>query len=71
MIRNISKRRELAEMIYERYVDLTPEDKEELEDEIGGAFIGYEKALNEIRDLIESGDDTFSIMCFIKTQISD
>lgn len=57
-------------MIYARYEDLTPEDKEELDDEIGGAFVGYEIALNEIRDLIESGDDTFSIMCFIKTQIS-
>lgn len=58
MIRDLNKRKEIAQMVYNRYGNiLTEKDKEDLDNEVGAAFDAYEMALNEITDLI-SNDKT-------------
>ena len=69
MIRDLNKRKELAQMVYNRYGDqfgvLTKEDKKDLEMEIGAAFEGYEMALKEVAKLITDGKTAEDIMQFI------
>ncbi len=70
MIRNLNKRKELAQMVYNGYgenlgIQLTNEDKKELENEVGAAFKGYELALKEVAKLITDGKSTKNIMQFI------
>jgi len=66
MIRNIKKRQELAQMVYNRYGNiLTNEDKKSLENEIGAAFEAYQTALDEIADLITNGQTTENIARYI------
>ena len=69
MIRNLNKRKELAQMVYNRYGDqfdsLTKEDKKDLEMEIGAAFEGYEMALKEVAKMISEGKNTADIMQFV------
>ena len=70
MIRNLNKRKELAQMVYNGYgenlgIQLTNEDKKELENEVGAAFKGYELALKEVAKLITDGKSTENIMQFI------
>ena len=70
MIKNLNKRKELAQMVYNRYGDqfgsLTKEDKKDLEMEVGAAFDGYEMALKEVAKMITEGKNTTDIMQFIK-----
>ncbi len=69
MIKNLNKRKELAQMVYNRYGDqfgnLTKEDKKDLEMEIGAAFEGYEMALKEVAKMIAESKNITDIMQFI------
>ena len=70
MIRNLNKRKELAQMVYNGYgenlgIQLTNEDKKELENEVGAAFKGYELALKEVTQLITDGKTKEDIIKFI------
>ena len=69
IIKNLNKRKELAQMVYNRYGDqfgnLTKEDKKDLEMEIGAAFDAYELALKEVAKLITDGKTAEDIMQFI------
>lgn len=69
MIRNLNKRKELAQMVYNRYGDqfgcLTKEDKKDIEMEIGAAFEGYEMALKEVAKMIAEGKNTADIIKFV------
>ena len=72
MIKNLIKRQELAQMVYNRYGDnqegcnLTKDEKKELEHHVGVAFDGYEMALKEVAKMITEGKNTTDIMQFIK-----
>ena len=70
MIKNLNKRKELAQMVYNRYgnhlgIQLTYEDKKELGNEVGAAFDAYELALKEVTKLIADGKTTKDILQFI------
>ena len=71
MIKNLIKRQELAQMVYNRYGDnqegcnLTKDEKKELEHHVGVAFDAYELALKEIATLIADDKTTEDIMQFI------
>lgn len=69
MIKNINKRKELAEMTYGNYAGvLSAEEKNELENEVGACFNGYEKAMDEVMDIIQSGGGLEDIRKHIQTQ---
>ena len=71
MIKNLIKRQELAQMVYNRYGDnqegcnLTKVEKKELEHHVGVAFDAYELAPKEITTLITDGKTAEDIMQFI------
>lgn len=69
MIRNLNKRKELAQKVYDRYGDtlnpLKKEEKEEHDLEVGAAFDAYELALKEVAKLITDGKTAEDIMQFI------
>ena len=70
MIRNLNKRKELAQMVYNSFgerlgIQLTDEDKKELRNVVGAAFNAYELALKEVAKLITDGKSTENIMQFI------
>ena len=57
-------------MVYNGYgenlgIQLTNEDKKELENEVGAAFKGYELALKEVTQLITDGKTKEDIIKFI------
>lgn len=58
-IRNIAKRRQLAEMVYSSHTakayELTREEKDELGNEVGAAFKGYVQAIEDIACLFMQG----------------
>ena len=72
MIINIDKRKKLAQMVYNGYgehlgIQLTCEDKKELENKVGAAFNGYELAMKDIEKLIDENKTLQEIKQFIKT----
>lgn len=67
-LRNIEKRRELQQIIFNSYTTLADEEKENLDHEVGAAFRGYETALRDITQLLVNGDegkwgDETTILC--------
>ena len=52
-IRIKEKRKELAEMVYNNYGGLTEEEKPDYDHEVGAAFQGYVKALQDIEKVID------------------
>jgi len=69
-IRNIAKRKELAEEIYKKYNALTKQERDELNHEVGAALDGYETAMHDIIRLIADGGTLESIMEFITLQLN-
>lgn len=69
-IRNIKKRRELAQMVYDQYYggesNLTQLEKEARESEVYAAFQGYTAALTDIVQIIVDGKEHDKIMGDIK-----
>jgi len=55
-LRNIDKRRELQQDVYNNYGTLTEEERRELNHEVGAAFRGYETAMRDIIQLLVNGD---------------
>lgn len=56
ILRNIDKRRELQQDVYNNYGTLTEEERRELDHEVGAAFRGYETAMRDIIQLLVNGD---------------
>ena len=69
-LKNIEKRRLLAQSVYDRYTPLTEEERKELDHEVGASFRGYETALQDIIQLIVDGKDIEEIKAFIVEQIN-
>ena len=69
-IRNIAKRKELAEGIYKKYDALTKQERDELNHEVGAALDGYETAMHDIVRLITDGGTLETIMEFITLQMN-
>ena len=55
-LRNINKRRELQEDVYNNYTNLTEDERRELNNEVGAAYRGYETAMRDIIQLLVNGD---------------
>lgn len=69
-LKNIEKRRQLAQSVYDNYSPLTEEERKELDHEVGASFRGYETALQDITQLIVDGKDIEEIKAFIVEQIN-
>ena len=69
-LKNINKRKELAQQIYDNYSPMTEEERKELDHEVGASFRGYETALQDITQLIVDGKDIEEIKTFIVEQIN-
>lgn len=73
-IRNIAKRRQLAEMVYSSHTakayELTREEKDELGNEVGAAFKGYVQAIEDIACLFMQGKPIGDIKDFICEQLN-
>lgn len=70
MIRNIEKRKELLQMVYVQYRQLTEEEKKEHDMEVGAAYDGYELALKDIAQIIVDGREDSEIVNAIVEFIS-
>ena len=69
-LRNISKRKELAQQVYDNYSPLTEEERKELDREVGSAYMGYQTALGDIIQLIVDGKTIEDIKAFIANQLN-
>lgn len=75
-LRNIDKRRELQQRVYDNYGSLTEDQRWELDHEVGAAFTGYELAIRDIAQIIVDNNkqtpDTMldSIKNFIMEQLN-
>lgn len=74
-LRNIDKRRELQQRVYDNYGSLTEDQRRELGHEVGAAFTGYELAIRDIAQIIVDnkqtpGTMTDSIKNFIMEQLN-
>lgn len=69
-LKNIEKRRQLAQSVYDNYSPLTEEERKELDHEVGASFRGYETALQDITQLIVDGKNIEEIKAFIVEQIN-
>jgi hypothetical protein len=69
-LKNINKRKELAQQVYDNYSPMTEEKRKELYHEVGASFRGYETALQDITQLIVDGKDIEEIKTFIVEQIN-
>lgn len=69
-LRNISKRKELAQQVYDNYSTLTEEERKELDHEVGSAYMGYQTALGDIIQLIVDGKTIEDIKAFIADQLN-
>ena len=69
-IRNIKKRRQLAEAVYKNYNNLTEEKKQELGNEVMAAIHGYEMAMQDIIQIIVD-DKNIDDICAIKNYICE
>ena len=74
MIKNIFKRRELAQIVYESYTanlfELSTDEKKEHQHEVGAILKGYEKAIKEINQMIMDNLTINEIQSFINKQIN-
>lgn len=70
MIGNIEKRKELAQMIRDKYVPMADEDVKVLDNEVKAAFDGYEKGMRDIAQLIADGKNMKEIKAFICNQMN-
>ena len=74
-LRNIDKRRELQQRVYDNYGSLTEDQRLELDHEVGAAFTGYELAIRDIAQIIVDNKQTpdtmlDSIKNFIMEQLN-
>ena len=74
-LRNIDKRRELQQRVYDNYGSLTEDQRRELGHEVGAAFTGYELAIRDIAQIIVDNKQTpdtmmDSIKNFIMEQLN-
>lgn len=74
-VRNIEKRRQLAQIVYDKYGILTEDQRRELDHEVGAAFGGYETAMKDIAQIVvdneQSPSDTLGkIKAFITQQLN-
>lgn len=74
-LRNIDKRRELQQRVYDNYGSLTEDQRRELDHEVGAAFTGYELAIRDIAQIIVDNKQTpdtmlDSIKNFIMKQLN-
>ena len=74
-LRNIDKRRELQQRVYNNYGSLTEDQRRELDHEVGAAFTGYELAIRDIAQIIVDNKQTpdtmmDSIKNFIMEQLN-
>lgn len=74
-LRNIDKRRELQQRVYDNYGSLTEDQRRELDHEVGAAFAGYELAIRDIAQIIVDNKQTpdtmlDSIKNFIMEQLN-
>lgn len=73
-LRNIAKRKELAEIIYKKYNATTKEEQNELTGKVGATFDGYQSAMRDIIQIIvdcHENDDTLkNIKDFITEQLN-
>ena len=69
-LRNISKRKELAQQVYDNYSPLTEEERKELDREVGSTYMGYQTALGDIIHLIVDGKTIEDIKAFIANQLN-
>ena len=69
-LKNIAKRKELAQMVYDNYSPMTEEERKELDHEVGSAYMGYQKALSDIAQLIVDGKTIEDIKTFIAEQLN-
>ena len=70
IIRNIEKRKELQQAVYDNYCILTNEELKGLDNEVGAAFRGYVTAMEEIVQLIVDGREDGETLAAIKEHIS-
>ena len=61
-LRNIDKRRELQQRVYDNYGSLTEDQRRELDHEVGAAFTGYEMAIRDIAQIIVDNKQTLDTM---------
>ena len=61
-LRNIDKRRELQQRVYDNYGSLTEDQRRELDHEVGAAFTGYELAIRDIAQIIVDNKQTLDTM---------
>ena len=69
MIKSLNKRKAIAEMIYNQYVALTEEEKTLHEDEVGAAFKGYELAIEDACEFMETYPHMF--MGILRSEMID
>ena len=71
-LRNIEKRKELAQMVYTNYPEMTEQEKKEHENEVYAAYKGYTLALMDLAQIIvdAKGTDTMTL-ADIKKHILD
>ena len=69
-VRNIEKRRELQQLVYNGYGHLTEEELHELDNEVGAAFRGYETAMKDFIQLIVDGKSIEDIKVFVCEQLN-
>lgn len=55
IIKNIEKRKQLQQMVYDNYGQLTAEEKKDLDMEVGAAYQGYQQCLADICQIIADG----------------
>ena len=70
MIRNFDKRKELAQLVYDKYSPMTDEERQQLNNEVGAAFDGYEKGIRDIAQLIVDGKSIQEIKAFVCNQMN-
>lgn len=55
IIKNIEKRKQLQQMVYDNYGQLTAEEKKDLDMEVGATYQGYQQCLADICQIIADG----------------
>lgn len=72
IIKNIGKRKQLQQMVYDNYGQLTAEEKKDLDMEVGAAYQGYQQCLADICQVIadgrEDGETLAAVVEFITRQ---
>jgi hypothetical protein len=72
IIKNIEKRKQLQQIVYDNYGQLTAEEKKDLDMEVGAAYQGYQQCLADICQVIadgrEDGETLAAVVEFITRQ---